>query len=337
MIEAVREARISNPTSQSPPSHPLRGYLFIASAAFLWGVSAALGRAVFTGRLTLGGNILRPIDPLILSQSRTTFSLLVLLPLLVALRGWQRIKLPTRDLAYCLVLGTLGVAVSNYFYYVAIQRTSVATAIIVQYTAPVWVLLYVVARRQQKLTGQKVTAVALAVTGIALVIDVLGSRSGSALHLDPYGLMAALLASFSFAFYNVGGHGILARHDRWRVLVWTLTAATVFWLIVNPPWKIVAAHYVPAQWLFLFVFSMLSVLGAFSLYFLGLQHLEPTRAIIASCLEPVFSILLAALLLGEVLRPIQILGIVLVLAAIVSVQRPGSRVIADTVIVEPVE
>jgi drug/metabolite transporter (DMT)-like permease len=311
--------------------------LFIASAALLWGVSAALGRAVFTGRLTLGGNFLRPIDPLILSQSRTTFSLLVLLPLLVALRGWQRIKLPTRDLAYCLLLGTLGVAVSNYFYYVAIQRTNVATAIIVQYTAPVWVLLYVVARRQQKLTAQKVTAVALAVTGIALVIDVLGSRSGSALHLDPYGLMAALLASFSFAFYNVGGHGILARHDRWRVLVWTLTAAAVFWLVVNPPWKIVAAHYAPAQWLFLFVFSMLSVLGAFSLYFLGLQHLEPTRAIIASCLEPVFSILLAALLLGEVLRPIQILGIIFVLAAIVIVQRPGSAVIADTVMVEPVE
>jgi DME family drug/metabolite transporter len=311
--------------------------LFIASAAFLWGVSAALGRAVFTGRLTLGGNILRPIDPLILSQSRTTFSLLVLLPLLVALRGWQGIKLPARDLAYCLLLGTLGVAVSNYFYYVAIQRTNVATAIIVQYTAPVWVLLYVVARRQQKLTAQKVTAVALAVTGITLVIGVLGSRSGSALHLDPYGLMAALLASFSFAFYNIGGHGILTRHDRWRVLIWTLTAAAVFWLIVNPPWKIVAAHYALAQWLFLFVFSMLSVLGAFSLYFLGLQHLEPTRAIIASCLEPVFSILLAALLLGEVLRPIQILGIVLVLAAIVIVQRPGSRVIADTVIVEPVE
>ena len=311
--------------------------MFIASAAFLWGVSAALGRAVFTGRLTLGGNILRPIDPLILSQSRTTFSLLVLLPLLVALRGWQGIKLPTRDLAYCLLLGTLGVAVSNYFYYVAIQRTNVATAIIVQYTAPVWVLLYVVARRQQKLSAQKVTAVALAVTGITLVIGVLGSPSGFALHLDPYGLMAALLASFSFAFYNIGGHGILTRHDRWRVLVWTLTAAAVFWLIVNPPWKIVAAHYALAQWLFLFVFSMLSVLGAFSLYFLGLQHLEPTRAIIASCLEPVFAILLAALLLGEVLRPIQILGIVLVLAAIVIVQRPGSRVIADTVIVEPVE
>jgi DME family drug/metabolite transporter len=341
-VASKRLARpaISQTVQHSSPRHPLRGYLFIASAAFLWGIAAALGRAVFTGKLALGATTLRPIDPLILSQTRTTFSLLVLLPALVASRGWQRIKLPARDLVQCLILGTLGVAVSNYFYYVAIQRTNVATAIIVQYTAPVWVLFYVVARRQQKLSAQKVAAVALAVTGIALVIDLFGSsatlRPGLASE-DHYGILAALLASFSFAFYNVAGHRVLARHDRWRVLVWTLTAAALFWLVVNPPWKVIAAHYAPAQWFFLFVFSMISVLGAFSLYFLGLQHLEPTRAIIASCLEPVFSILLAALLLGEILRPVQILGIVFVLAAIVIVQRPSRSAAADAVMVEPIE
>jgi DME family drug/metabolite transporter len=276
---------------------------------------------------------------LILSQTRTTFSLLVLLPLLVGSQGWRRIKLPTRDLAYCFLLGTLGVAVSNYFYYVAIQRTNVATAIIVQYTAPVWVLLYVLARGQQQFSLQKLVAVGLAVIGIAFVIGIVGTKSndGQALRLDSYGLLAALLASFSFAFYNVGGHRILARYDRWRVLVWTLTAAAVFWLVLNPPWKIMAARYSPAQWLFLFIFSMISVLGPFSLYFLGLQHLEPTRAIIASCLEPVFSILLAALLLGEVLRPVQTVGIVFVLAAIVIVQRPGRTAAEESVVVEPME
>jgi DME family drug/metabolite transporter len=262
----------------------------------------------------------------------------VLLPLLIASQGWQRIKLPARDLAYCFLLGTLGVAVSNYFYYVAVQRTNVATAIIVQYTAPVWVLFYVVARRQQRLSLQKVVAVALAIAGIALVIGIVGTPGdGRSLRLDSYGLIAALLASFSFAFYNVAGHGILARYDRWRVLVWTLAAAVAFWLIVNPPWKIVASHYAPAQWLFLFVFSMISVLAPFSLYFLGLQLLEPTHAIIASCLEPVFSILLAALLLGELLRPIQTLGIIFVLAAIVIVQRPARRFAEESVVIEPIE
>jgi len=260
---------------------------------------------------------------------------------LVGRQGWQRIKLPTPDLIRCLVLGMLGVAASNYFYYVAIQKTSVAIAIIVQYTAPVWVLIYVVARGQQKLSLQKVAAVGVAIAGIALTIGIVGrsgAQSGSALRLDSWGFIAALLASFSFAFYNVGGHCILARHDRWRVLVWTLASAAVFWLFVNPPWKVVAAHYAPAQWGFLFVFSMISVLGSFSLYFWGLQYLEPTRAIIASCLEPVFSILLAAALLGEGLRPIQTLGIVLVLSAIVIVQLPG-RGAADqeSVVVDPIE
>lgn len=296
-----------------------------------------LGRAVFTGKMQLTGEAAHPIDPLILSQTRTSFSLLLLLPVLTLRRGWQRIQLPRTDLVQCLVLGMFGVAVSNYFYYVAIQKTSVAIAIVVQYTAPVWVLLYVVARGQQKLSAQKVVAVGVAITGIALTIGLIGDRSASALHLNSYGLIAAVLASFSFAFYNVGGHRILLHHDRWRVLVWTLTSASVFWLFVNPPWKLAAAGYSAAQWGFLFVFSMLSVLGSFSLYFLGLQHLEPTRAIIASCLEPVFCIVLAAVLLGEGVRTIQVLGIVLVLSAIVIVQLPGRGTVPQAVLVDPIE
>ncbi len=296
-----------------------------------------MGRAVFTGRFPLAGESLHPIDAVILSQMRTTFSLLVLLPVLLGRAGWQRIKLPTRDLLQCVLLGMLGVAASNYFYYVAIQRTSVAIAIIVQYTAPVWVLLYVVARRQQKLSAQKVAAVGVAIAGIVLTIGIVGSKSTSPLRFDRYGLGCALVASFSFAFYNVAGHSLLARWDRWRVLTWTLAAASFFWLVVNPPWKVVSADYSPAQWAFLFIFSMISVLGPFSLYFLGLQYLEPTRAIIASCLEPVFSILLAASLLGEVVRPIQSLGIILVLSAIVIVQLPGRNTEENVLIVDPIE
>ena len=327
------ELNLRNPNSNA---HLLRGCFYIAAAAFLWGVSAALGRAVFTGKLRLSGQALHPIEPVILSQTRTTFSLLVLLPILVGRRGWQRIKLPTPDLIRCLILGMLGVAASNYFYYVAIQKTSVAVAIILQYTAPVWVLLYVVARGQQRFSAQKAAAVLVAVAGIALTIGIVGGHS--ALRLDTYGVIAGLVASFSFAFYNVGGHGILARHDRWRVLVWTLASAAAFWLVFNPPWNVVASHYTVAEWGFLFVFSMISVLGSFSLYFLGLQHLEPTRAIIASCLEPVFSILLAAALLGEGVRPVQTLGIVLVLSAIVIVQLPARGAVGrEAVVVDPIE
>jgi len=300
----------------------------------MWGVAATLGRAAFTGRLLPKGQALRPIDPLILSQSRTTFSFIVLMVALVLLRGWNRLRLPVSDFRRMFVLGIFGVAASNYLYYLAIQRTNVATAIILQYTAPIVVLLYTVARGLHKPTVQRISAVGLAVTGIALVIGIFGS---SGFRLDTIGVIAALGAAFSFAFYNVGGHSILARYDRWTVLLYVVFSASLFWIVVNPPWKIAAAHYSVDQWLFLLLFSLISVLAPFSLYFAGLQHVEPTRAIVVSCLEPVFSIVIAALALGEVMRPLQTFGIVLVLVAIVVVQLPDRRLHEEITLVEPME
>ena len=335
MSSVVYAFKIKN--RQSPTTthlrHPLRGGLYIAGATFLWGVAAALGRAAFTGRLLPHGQILPPIDPLILSQSRTTFSCVLLAFALVTVRGSCALRVPTADFGRMFLLGIFGVAASNYFYYLAIQRTTVATAIILQYTAPVWVLLYAVARGSQKLTVRRLSAVGLAMAGISLVIGVVGAG----FRLDNIGLMAGMLAAFSFSLYNVGGHSVLLRYDRWLVLFYVIFSASLFWMFVNPPWKIAAAHYSGLQWLFLLVFSLISVLGPFALYFAGLQHLEPTRAIIVSCLEPVFSIVIAAVTLGEIMRPIQTLGILLVLIAIVVVQMPDPRSREPVAIVEPME
>ena len=294
------------------------GYLYIGVAAVFWGVSASLGRAAFTGRI-LSGSGIGDVSPVVLSQGRTTFSFLAVLLALLARRGWRALLLPRRDLAQLVVLGIGGVAASNYFYYLAIQRTNVATAIIVQYTAPVWVLLYMIARRIERPSLSKIFSVLLAIFGIALVIGLFGRGK---LQLDTLGVMAALLAAFSFSFYNIGGHSLLAKHDRWIVLLFTTFSASLFWIFVNPPAKIAAAHYSPPVWLFLVVFALLSVLLPFSFYFAGLQHLEPTKAIVASCLEPVFTILIAAVALKEVVHPLQAIGILMVLSAILVVQRP---------------
>jgi len=313
------------------PVHPLRGYIYIACSAVFWGISASLGRAAFTGRLFPSSNI-AAIDPLILSQARTTFSFLLVGLGLVLLRGPRALRLPWQDFAKLLVLGLLGVAASNYFYYLAIQRTNVATAIIVQYTAPIWVLLYTLARRIEKPTVSKLVSVVLAIGGIALVIGLFGHGQ---LHLDQVGIAAALIAAFSFAYYNVGGHYLLARYDRWMVLLYTTLSASLFWVCVNPPPRIVAAHYSPGAWFFLFAFSVLSVLIPFTFYFAGLEHLQPTKAIIASCLEPVFTVIIAAVALQEVVRPLQAVGIAMVLVSILVVQRSTTDVVCSSV--DPVD
>lgn len=305
-------------TNSSPVKpHPIRGYLYIAAAGLLWGLTASLGKAVFTQKLISAAQ--SPIDPLILSQTRTTLSWLVLAPILLLVRGRAALSLSRRDFGRTLLLGTLGIAGSNYFYYLAIEKTTVATAIVLQYTAPAWVLLYMLARHQQRPTLRRVGAVLMAVAGSALAIGVFAQGR---IKLDPVGIAAALAAAFSFAFYNVYGHHLLETHDRWTIITHTLMGAALFWMVVNPPWKVLAAHYSGEQWLFLAVFAMLSMLLPFCFYFAGLQYLDATRAIVTSCLEPVSAILIAAAFLSEGLRPSQVLGVAVVLTASIVVQMP---------------
>lgn len=301
-----------------------------------------MGRAVFTSRASIRDLSIDKVDPLILTQSRTTIALLVLAPILL-LRNRTALHLRPLHLAQFVLLGIAGLAASNYFYYLAIERSSVATAIVLQYVAPVWVLLYMLARKRQKPTLPRILGVLLAVVGCAFAVGEISARPTfpwmglSGARFSTVGIIAAELAAISFAFYNVYAQHLLQTYHRWTVLFYALCGAVAFWMVVNPPWKIAAHHYTPGQWAFMAVFSMTSMLIPFSFYFAGLQYLDPTRAIVTGCLEPVFAILLTAGLLGELVSPMQVLGMLIVLSATVLVQRPDRARLEPTIAVEPIE
>ena len=314
----IREVREIRPAPVR--RHAVRGYLSIAAAAFCWGGAASFARAVFTGRMFAH---LPPLGPVIITQTRISFSFLILTPIVLWLGGRSALALPKREILRSLLLGIFGMSMANFFYYLAIAKTTVATAIILFYTAPVWVLLYLLARGRQKATVRRVSAVAAAVVGCGLAIGIGGPAH---LRLNGLGVAAGLLGACAFAFYNVYGHGVLAQNERWRVLVYAFFGATVFWMAVNPPWVIAAAHYSAGQWGFMVVFAVISILLPFSFYFIGLQHLDATRAVVTSCLQPVFAILFAAAFIAESLHWLQAVGIVIVLAASIAIQVPEKRV-----------
>jgi DME family drug/metabolite transporter len=281
-------------------------------------MAAALAQAVFKGKLlpeASGANI----SPLVLSQTRTSITFLLLLPMLAAVRRRSNVALfpARRPLIGSVLIGAFGISASNFFYYFSIQKTTVATGIILQYLCPIWVLAYMVARGLQKASGARISGVLLAVGGCAFAV---GIGSG-ALRFNAAGVAAGLAASFAFAFYNVAAQRLLVTSDRWAVFLAAMLGAAVFWAIVNPPWKLVAAHFAPAQWGFLVGFAVFSVLIPYSFYFSGLKHLDATRAVVTACLEPVFAIGLAVITVGEAITPLQMLGVGCVLAGTIVVQK----------------
>ena len=279
-----------------------------------WGAAATFGKAIFNGRLFAGQSL---ISPLVLTQARTTFAAVGLSVFLLARYGQGMFKLNKRDLGLCALTGTLGLAGSNFFYYWAIQKTTVAVAITVQYTAPVWVLLFMVARGRQRATLQRIFAVLLALAGVALVIGLFSSK----IRLNPAGVAAAMMAAFSFSFYNIAAQGLVARNHPLKIMNYTLLSSAVLWLVIDPPWRLIAQHYTSRQWGFLLLFALLSMLLPYVFYFNGLKYLDPTRAVITSCLEPVFAVILAAIFIGETVQGLQVLGIAAVLTATIMAQR----------------
>lgn len=329
MEEGVRRA--ASGTEPRRLVNRAKGYMCVATAALFWGISASMGRAVFTGRLKIAGRTVGYIPPIMLAQGRVTFSFLILLVVLLLVRGRQGLAMRPREIVQCVALGIFGIAESNFFYYFAISKTTVATAIIVQYMgAPVFVLLYMLAHGRQRATVSRILGVILAVIGSELAIGVVAGRVGfpwfglemQRLKFQILGVGSALLAAVGFAFWNIYGGSLVETRDRWRVMVWAMFGAGLGWMLIHPPSRIIAAHYQPQQWLFLVIFAVSSSLVPFSLYLWGLQHLDPTRAIVTSCLEPVFAVIIAAMALGETLNPIQIFGIAVVLTATILVQIP---------------
>ena len=281
----------------------IRGYAMIAGAAILWGISATAAKFLFN----------QNVSPLLVVQTRVTFSALLMAAGFRLVRP-SLLRVDSRDLWRLAVLGVVGVAGANITYYLVIRETTVATAIIIQYTAPLLVLAYGVLSREEGFSIVKLVAALLSFLGCALAV---GAFDEGALILTPLALIAGIGSILTFAFLTVYTRRVVARMPSWTAVLYALVFASIMWLVINPPWVIAAEPHSPGLWLALIGFAIISVLLPHSLFAAGLRTVVPSRAIITSTLEPVVAISSAAVVLGELLTPLQVVGAITVLVAIV--------------------
>jgi len=280
----------------------VKGYLFIAIAATLWGASATIVKHLF--------NLQYP--PLIIVQTRVSIAFVVLAVSFLVTNP-RLLIFRLRDIPLFIFVGVCGIAGSNYFYYFAIKESNVATAIVVQYSAPIMVALYAIAMQHERMTRYKLIALLSSTAGIFLAV---GGLNGL-LVANHKGILFALMAAVSYAIFNLAGKPLTKKYSAWSSLVFTLGAATLFWLVVQPPRTILAAGYTFTDWKIFALVSTTSILVPYSFYFFGLQYLSPTRAIITSTLEPVVAIATEFIFLGGTMGSFQIAGAILVIGSII--------------------
>lgn len=284
----------------------IRGYLLIICATIFWGVSATVAKFLFTHQT----------DPLILVQTRMTLSFITLMILLLIFKR-DVLRVKVKDLPRFALLGIIGVAGSNFCYYYIINVANVAIGILLQYMASLLVLGYAVLTRDEEISAVKFFSAIISLAGCFLAVR--GERL-SLLNLSTFGVIIAIATPTVWAFNNIILRHLLNSYRSWTVAIYAFMFATLFWMFFNPPWKLIAAGYSGETWGVFFLFAMISVLIPHSLYFIGVQYLTASRAIITATFEPIVAIGSAYIFLGETLTPIQLVGAVFVIAAIILLQ-----------------
>lgn len=280
----------------------LRGYLAVLGAATLWGVSGVVAKALFNRR----------IEPQTLIEIRLTGAFLLLL-LILAVRRHQ-MRVPREHLARMGLLG-LAMTAAQFTYYLTISLTGVATALFLQYTAPVFVALYGWGFEGERLGGVKVGAIILAVMGSYFLVT-----GGGGIRVSPLGLTSGVLAAVAFGCYAILGRGRVRQLGSTTSLLYTLGTGALVWSIVVPPWRAYSGGYAPAEWaLFAFIIVFATILP-FGLFLYGLRWISSSMASLTATFEPVVGSLAAFLILGELLALPQIMGGLAIAAAVAMIQ-----------------
>lgn len=289
-----------------------RGYIFVALAAVMWASGGAAAKFLFN----------RGTTPFDLIQLRTSLSFLGLFAwLAVSNPKWLRISI--RDSYYFLTLGIFGIAAAQFFYLFAISKISVAAAILLHYTGPLFIVLYKVIFAREKMRATTIAAMLATLLGCALVVE---AYDPQALLLNRIGVIGGLLAAVAFAVYSLLSEYGMRRYPPWTVLVYALLFAALGWNILHAPFSSFRTTHNLLEWGWIAFIALVGTILPFGLYFKGIHLIRSTHAAITATLEPVTAGLIAYLLLDEVMGPIQILGGVIVLAAIIWLQsrpQPG--------------
>jgi drug/metabolite transporter (DMT)-like permease len=226
----------------------------------------------------------------------------------------KKLKVTKKEILPLIGYGFFGVAMTQFLYFVAIRRIEVGVALIIEYTAPIMVALYVRFVMKKEVSARVWLSLLLALIGLSLITQIwTGSK------LDPFGVLCAFGAAIALAIYFIGGEPLASKRDPISLTTLSMGVGAIFWMIVQPWWTLPWPHNLGGVALGLLVIYII-VFGTvvpFWLYFIAFKYLDSKKAAIFGLLEPVGASVVALFLLGETFIGMQILGGLLVLIGVI--------------------
>ncbi len=301
------------------------GYLYAILASLLFGLNGSTTKVIVEAGL---------------SPAQLTFFRVTIIAVLAgaALLATNRatFRIPRNQILVMAALGVVGVALTQWFYAVAISLLPVGIALMLEYSAVLIVALSARFIFKERVKSRIWVAVGTLLVGMAIVAQIWASP------LSGLGVLVGILAAICLSVYFLLGERQVASTSPLAVTFWSMLFASAFWLIFSGWWQVdpalltqqttlggnLAAVFLPL-WLVLFWNGMLGSFAPYLLSYMALRRLTATAAGVVSASEVIFAFAFAFLWLGETLHFVQLVGAALVLVGIVVAQTARSNKVID--------
>ncbi len=282
-------------------------------AGALWGTSGVTTKTLY---------LLTETTPLSVAALRLALGA----PLLLAVSRRQidrrAAKVTGHDLALMAWAGMV-MGISQACYFSGISRVGVAVATLVTVcTAPVLVALLSAILLRERLTLAVGGALACALVGTALLVDVGAGQNGSQANAVE-GILLALAAGFTSALFILTSRRLAGRCDPLQSIAIAVTAGAVLLLTVSAVTTGMVVSYPPAGWALLLYLGLVPTALAYGLFFHGIRGATATVASIGALAEPLTSSALAMVIFGERLGPLGLLGGALLIGTMLFLYNAG--------------
>ena len=289
----------------APPGHrALAGTLYTLASAACFGSMAIFGRLAYASG----------VDVPTLLFLRFTMAAALMWALLLA----KGMKLPTgKGMAMLVVMGAVGYAGQAFSFFTALTMASAGLVSLLLYLYPAIVAILSRLVFRHPLTRVQIGAVAVALVGSVLTIGKAGDGR-------PLGIFFGLLAAFIYSVYILAGSRFPAdvTPTASTTVITTSAAATYAGVVAckgfHPP-------ATGTGWVAVVCIALFCTVLAILFFFEGLDRVGPVRASVFSTVEPVFTVALAALVLGEQVTLLRLLGGALIVGAVLLLARENAK------------
>ena len=271
-----------------------KGYSLVILGATLLGTIGIFGRLIY----------LHEPDPLTVVTFRALIAFFLLF-FATILFNPDSLRIRRIDYLYFAVYGLLSVTFCFLLFFYAIKFTTIATATILLYTYPAFIVILSTFLLKEELTKTKFLALLLTFLGCILVIQVYDPAQ---LKLNLRGIIYGLGAGLGAGFYSIFGKKAVERYNPWTVVTYALGFGGFFLLLIRGASPLYTANYPLMTWVWISALAIFSTLLGYSLYTRGLKYIEAGRAGIVATWEVVVASFLAFIIFGEKLTPLQIFG-----------------------------